>query len=377
MGKRQSAVEALGLMNRAFWEGRRVFLTGHTGFKGSWLSLMLYELGAHVYGYALSPATEPALFSMAAVDQCIVASNIADIRDAEALKAAIGKARAEIVMHMAAQPLVRESYADPLTTYATNVMGTANLFEAVRAVHFVRAVVVVTTDKVYENQDWIWGYRETDRLGGVDPYSSSKACTEIVTSAYRQSFFNPKDYARHGVAIATARAGNVIGGGDYASDRLVPDVFRAFASKQPILIRNPRATRPWQHVLDPLRGYLMLAKALLKYGPDVSPAINFGPTSSDALPVENIVKLLIGNWQHAPGWASQPGDHPHEAHALKLDIALAADQLGWQPQLAVNEALRLCCDWHRGVNAGTPPRNMTLNQIKAYLAETQPFHGRD
>jgi CDP-glucose 4,6-dehydratase len=367
-------MEALGLMNHRFWQGRRVFLTGHTGFKGSWLSLMLHELGARVYGYALAPATKPALFSMASVDACMDLSTIADIRDADALKVAMFKAQPEIVMHMAAQPLVRESYVDPLSTYAVNVMGTANLLEAIRRVDAVRAVLVVTTDKVYENQDWIWGYRESDRLGGFDPYSSSKACAEIVTSAYRQSFFHPKDYSRHGVAIATARAGNVIGGGDYASDRLVPDVFRAFASKTPILIRNPKATRPWQHVLEPLRGYLMLAKALVERGPDVAPALNFGPHVNDALPVSDIVEMLVSNWEPAAGWSSQPGEHPHEALALRLDIALAANQLGWQPQLGIKKALELCCNWQRSINQGGHPRDVTLAQIRAYLGEQNPSH---
>jgi CDP-glucose 4,6-dehydratase len=372
MGKRQSALETLGLMNETFWNGRRVFLTGSTGFKGSWLSLMLHELGARVYGYALAPTTKPALFSMAALNECIELSTIADIRDADALKVAIGKARPEVVIHMAAQPLVRESYADPLSTYSTNVMGTANLLEAVRRVDAVQAVLVVTTDKVYENQGWVWGYRETDPLGGFDPYSSSKACTEIVTSAYRQSFFHPHDYSRHGVAIASARAGNVIGGGDYASDRLVPDIFRAFAANAPILIRNPKATRPWQHVLEPLRGYLMLAKALVERGPDVAPAINFGPQISDAVPVSEIVEMLVSNWQHAAGWSSQPGEHPHEAHALRLDIALACNQLNWLPQLRIKDALDLCCDWQRNINGGMHARDVTLAQIRAYLGEQMP-----
>ncbi len=363
-------------MNNTFWQGRRVFLTGHTGFKGSWLSLMLHELDARVFGYALGPATNPSLFSMAAVDACIDLSTIADIRNADALKVAMDKARPEIVMHMAAQPLVRESYADPLSTYAVNVMGTANLLEAIRGVDAVRAVLVVTTDKVYENKDWYWGYRESDRLGGFDPYSSSKACAEIVTAAYRQSFFHPKDYGRHGVALATARAGNVIGGGDYASDRLVPDVFRAFASKTPILIRNPKATRPWQHVLEPLRGYLMLAKALVERGPDVTSAFNFGPHVNDALPVSEIVEMLVSNWQHVAGWSSQPGEHPYEAHALRLDIALAANELGWQPQLGIKEALELCCDWQRSISKGAHPRDVTLAQIRAYLGEHKTSHNR-
>jgi CDP-glucose 4,6-dehydratase len=376
MGKRQRPLEALGLMSHTFWEGRRVFLTGHTGFKGSWLSLMLHELGARVFGYALAPATKPALFSMAAIDKCVDSSTIADIRDPVALKVAMGKAQPEIVIHMAAQPLVRESYADPLSTYAVNVMGTANLLDATRGVGTVRAVLVVTTDKVYENKDWIWVYRESDRLGGFDPYSSSKACAEIVTAAYRQSFFHPRDYGRHGVALATARAGNVIGGGDYASDRLVPDVFRAFASKTPILIRNPKATRPWQHVLEPLRGYLMLAKALVEQGPDVTSAINFGPHVNDALPVSDIVEMLVSTWQHVAGWSSQPGEHPHEAQALRLDIALAAEQLGWQPQLGIKEALELCCDWQRSINKGRHPRDVTLAQIRAYLGEHKPYQHR-
>jgi CDP-glucose 4,6-dehydratase len=360
-------MEALGQIDRSFWRDRRVFLTGHTGFKGSWLSLMLHQLGATVAGFSLAPNRHQALFTMASVEDFLNQSVYADIRDLCALRLAIRSARPEIVVHMAAQPLVRDSYADPLTTYSTNVIGTANLLEVVRAEDSVRAVVVVTTDKVYSNQDWGWGYRESDRLGGFDPYSSSKACAELVTAAYRQSFFNPRDYGRHGVALSTARAGNVIGGGDFAHDRLVPDVFRAFAASQPVLIRNPDALRPWQHVLEPLRGYLMLAQALIERGPTVADAINFGPLSSDALPVEKIVQMLTENWDHRDGWYRQPGEHAHETKVLKLDISLAAEILGWRPLFCIEEALSMCCDWQREVDAGNHPKEATQSQIKAYL----------
>jgi CDP-glucose 4,6-dehydratase len=376
VGTRSSPLEGLGTvindqLDKTFWADRSVFLTGHTGFKGSWLSLLLSELGTVVHGYALAPASEPALFTMAKIEDCLATSTIGDIRDYKALNASLKSVSPEVVIHMAAQPLVRQSYLDPLTTFSTNVMGTVNLLEAARNVSSIKAIVIVTTDKVYENQNSVWGYRESDKLGGFDPYSSSKACTEIATTAYRQSFFNHDKYEQHGVAIATARAGNVIGGGDFSTDRLVPDIFRAFAAKQPILIRNPRAVRPWQHVLEPLRGYLVLAKALYEQGANIHPSVNFGPKVCDALTVEEIVRMLVGDWQHAPGWEIQPGEHPYESHALTLDITLASDQLGWHPQIGIEHALAYCCDWQRSICAGTHPRDVTLSQISSYLGKVR------
>ena len=258
-------MEGVAKLNRNFWRGRRVFLTGHTGFKGAWLSLWLTDMGALVTGYALEPPTDPSLFCLTGLERrmCSVRG---DVRDAAALRTALLEAQPEVIFHLAAQPLVRESYQDPAGTYAINVMGTVNLLEAVRAAGCVRAVVNVTTDKCYENREWVWGYRENEPLGGYDPYSSSKACSELVTAAYRNSFFSPAEYAHHGVAIATARAGNVIGGGDWAADRLVPEILRAFLTGRPAVLRNPCSIRPWQHVLEPLKGYLLLAEKLVAHG---------------------------------------------------------------------------------------------------------------
>ena len=343
-----------------FWRGKRVFLTGHTGFKGGWLSLWLRRLGAELHGYALAPAGEHNLFDAARVADGM-GSTIADVRDLAALKSALGAFRPEIVIHLAAQPLVRQSYADPVETYATNVMGTVHLLEAVRATPGVRAVVNVTTDKCYENREWPWGYREDEAMGGHDPYSSSKGCAELVSSAYRRSFFQ-----QGGPALATARAGNVIGGGDWATDRLVPDILRAFERGEPVVIRNPQATRPWQHVLEPLSGYLVLAQRLHAEGAAFAEGWNFGPCDEDARPVRWIVEQLAERWGQGARWQLDGGAHPHEAHFLKLDISKARARLGWEPIWRLGTSLRLIVDWHQAWRAGQDPRALCLAEIDQY-----------
>jgi CDP-glucose 4,6-dehydratase len=355
-------------MNPSFWSGKKVFLTGHTGFKGSWLSLWLQQLGAEVTGYALPPPTNPSLFDVAHVAQGMK-SILGDIRDGVMLANAMREAAPEIVIHMAAQPLVRRSYVDPTETYSTNVMGTVHLLEAVRQTQSVRAVVNVTTDKCYENKEWVWGYRENEPMGGFDPYSSSKGCAELVTAAYRNSFFNAQNYSEHQVALATARAGNVIGGGDWAENRLIPDILAAFENNQPVVIRNPHATRPWQHVLEPLCGYLTLAEKLYTGGATFAEAFNFGPQSDDAQPVEWIVRQLSSKWIGGGSWKIDAGDHPHEANYLKLDISKAGQRLNWQPGIRLDQALSLIVDWARERQAGSDMRSFTQSQILAYQAQ--------
>ena len=352
-------------MKPEFWRGKRVFLTGHTGFKGSWLSLWLQSLGAQVAGYALPAPTNPSLFDIARVADGMD-SVIADIRDLATLQQAMQSAQPEIVIHMAAQPLVRESYRNPVDTYATNVMGTVNLLEAVRHTPGVKAVVNITTDKCYENREWVWGYRENEPMGGYDPYSNSKGCAELVSAAYRSSFFNSKDYSRHGVAIATVRAGNVIGGGDWAQDRLIPDILAAFEAGSPVHIRNPHAIRPWQHVLEPLRGYLTLAERLFEQGADYAEAWNFGPRDEDAKPVGWIVEQLASLWGTGASWQIDAGDHPHEAHYLKLDISKVRSLLDWHPALNLQQALELIVAWTQARLGGQDMRQQTLAQIQAY-----------
>ncbi|MCX6993111.1 MAG: CDP-glucose 4,6-dehydratase [Kiritimatiellaeota bacterium] len=358
-----------------FYRGKRVLVTGHTGFKGAWLSLWLHMLGARVTGYALAPPTDPNLSDLCGIDK-LVTSVIADIRDPASLARALQSATPEIIIHMAAQPLVRESYKNPVETYAINVMGTVNLLDAVRACKGVKAVVNVTTDKCYENRERLTGYRENESLGGYDPYSSSKACSEIVTAAYRTSFFNPEEFDCHGVALATARAGNVIGGGDWAIDRLVPDCFRALLKGEKIVIRNPLAVRPWQHVLEPLSGYLRLAQKLVEQGPRFASAWNFGPNDDDARPVQWIVDKLCALWGNAPAFAvdqNEPretrGKHPHEAHYLKLDCSKARTELGWQPKWNLEKALRETVEWTKAYQANKDVRAVCLRQIKEYSEE--------
>ena len=354
-------------MKPDFWHGRRVFLTGHTGFKGSWLSLWLQQLGANVTGYALDTPTTPSLFDLAHVSKGMHSVN-GDVRDLLELLRTMQTAQPEIVIHMAAQSLVRLSYEAPVQTYATNVMGTVHLLEAVRQTPGVRAVVNVTTDKCYENKEWAWGYRENEPMGGFDPYSNSKGCSELVSAAYRSSFFNPSHHAQHGVALATARAGNVIGGGDWAKDRLIPDILAAFEVGKQVRIRNPHATRPWQHVLEPLRGYLTLAERLYMDGPAFAESWNFGPNSNDTKPVEWIVRQMAQRWGTGASWQVDAGDHPHEANYLKLDISKASQRLGWQPALRLDDALSLIVDWTRARQAGANMRAVTQGQIAIYQA---------
>lgn len=340
-----------------FWRGRRVFLTGHTGFKGSWLSIWLARLGATVHGFAFDPPTTPSLYKEARVDE-LIHSTIGDIRDLEAVRRAMEAAKPEIVIHMAAQPLVRLSYREPVETFATNVMGTVHVLEASRHVG-ARAVVNVTTDKCYENREWVWGYREDEPMGGFDPYSSSKGCAELVTSAYRRSFAD-------GPLIASARAGNVIGGGDWAEDRLVPDILRAFERRQPVVIRNPNSIRPWQHVLEPLSGYLLLAERLICEGPAYAEAWNFGPADSDARPVEWIVDRLAERWGDGATWAHDNQMHPHEAGYLKLDISKAGAKLGWNPRWSLPTALDHIVDWHQAWKRGEDVQQLCLSHIASF-----------
>lgn len=364
----QRAVEGLA-MNPEFWQGKTVLLTGHTGFKGSWLSLWLQSLGANVIGYALAAPTNPSLFEVAEVESGMI-SVIGDIRDLNNLQTVFAEYQPEIVIHMAAQPLVRYSYINPVETYSTNVMGTVNLLEAVRQCASVKAVVNITTDKCYENQEWAWSYRENEPMGGYDPYSNSKGCAELVSAAYRSSFFNSDTYAQHGVALATVRAGNVIGGGDWAQDRLIPDMVNAFEQGQFVHIRNPHAIRPWQHVLEPLRGYLTLAEKLYQHGSSYAEAWNFGPNDEDAKPVLWIVEQMANLWGQTGRWRIDVSEHPHEAHYLKLDISKARSRLDWHPRLRLNDALQLIIDWSKQRQTGVNVRQLTLTQIHDYQSLT-------
>lgn len=352
-------------MNREFWRGKRVFLTGHTGFKGGWLSLWLSDMGAKVHGYALSPPTEPNLFTDANLQAYFARSTIADIRDLTALLQAMHLCNPDIVLHMAAQPLVRHSYVVPIETYAVNVMGTVNLLEAVRQIPSVKAVVNVTTDKCYENREWAWPYREYEAMGGFDPYSSSKACSELVTSAYRRSYLDAV-----GKHLASARAGNVIGGGDWSAGRLVPDFLRALDSGQPINVRSPQASRPWQHVLEPLAGYLMLAESLFNEGQEFAEAWNFGPEESDSKSVRWIVEYLCGHVPDA-AWQCDSSPHPYEANMLKLDSSKAKSQLGWRPRWNLQTALDMTLAWHNAWKQGLDMSTISVQQIHDYEAAGQ------
>jgi CDP-glucose 4,6-dehydratase len=355
-------------MIRQFYPNRRVFLTGHTGFKGAWLCLWLHALGAKVTGYALPPPTEPSLYRLAGVEE-LVTSVSEDVRDLESLKKAMSKATPEIVIHMAAQAIVRDSYDDPVATFSTNIMGTVNLLEAVRHTPGVKAVVVVTTDKCYENREWAWGYRENEPLGGHDPYSSSKASAELVSAAYRRSFFNKEGENHQNTitvpSLATARAGNVIGGGDWAKDRLIPDCIRALDAGEKILIRNPSAVRPWQHVLEPLVGYLVLAERLATEGSPFAEAWNFGPPDDEARPVRWIVDRMT---EQIPGfgWIQDSAQHPHEAHYLKLDSSKARARLGWRPRWPLETALDKTVEWYEALRRGDRMRDVTFGQIADY-----------
>lgn len=356
-------------MNTAFWRGRRVLVTGHTGFKGGWLSLWLSAMGAEVHGYALPPPTKPSLFEVSGIEALLASNTFADIRDYSCLFDTIRRARPEIILHLAAQPLVRYSYAHPAETYAVNVMGVVNLLEAVRANGGIQAVVNVTTDKCYENHEWPWGYRENEAMGGHDPYSSSKACSELVTAAYRNSFLDGQ-----GVALASARAGNVIGGGDWAADRLLPDFLRAIDSGDTLHIRSPQAIRPWQHVLEPLSGYLTLAECLCQDASKYAEAWNFGPADDDARSVGWIVEYLA---TCIPGmqWKIDEMPQPHEAHYLKLDSSKARSELAWAPRWHLPEALRRTLDWHHAWRQGKSMRDVSLCQIDDYVATGQGDEG--
>ena len=351
-------------MNTEFWRGRRVFLTGHTGFKGSWLSIWLQNMGAELTGFALPPSTDPSLFELASVASGMT-SIFGDVRSLDAVSRAMLEAQPEIVIHMAAQPLVRASYEDPVQTYSTNVMGTVNTLEAARHTPSVRAILNVTTDKCYENKEWHWGYRESDSLGGYDPYSSSKACSELISAAYRSSFFNVNDQHLSPV-LATARAGNVIGGGDWSLDRLIPDILAAFSRGCPVSIRNPGAIRPWQHVLEPLRGYLMLAEKLILEGKGYAEAWNFGPDESDARPVSWIVEKMSDHWGIELAWDHEIGRNPHEAAYLKLDVSKARARLNWYPKIDLNTAIGLVVDWTKSFEKTGNAREVSLAQIAWY-----------
>jgi CDP-glucose 4,6-dehydratase len=349
---------------RSGWAGRRVFLTGHTGFKGGWLALWLARLGAEVRGYSLDPYTTPNLFDVARIGSRVEDIR-GDIRDGAALDRAMTEFAPEVVFHLAAQPLVRLSYEEPLLTYETNVIGTARVLDAVRRTPSVRAVVVVTTDKCYENREWLWGYRESDPLGGYDPYSSSKACAEMVSAAFRQSYFP----AGCRVGIATARAGNVIGGGDWSMDRLIPDLVRGFLACEPVTIRRPNAIRPWQHVLEPLHGYLTLAERLLSDdAARYATAYNFGPADDDARSVEWVVSRMVEMWGDGARWVRDAEPGVHEARYLKLDASRARAELGWAPRLRLADALDWLVAWYRAHAAGADMQAFTLGQIASYEA---------
>ncbi|MCP1480176.1 MULTISPECIES: CDP-glucose 4,6-dehydratase [Pseudomonas] len=356
-------MEAVGL-SAQFWRGKRVLLTGHTGFKGSWLSLWLHSLGAEVSGFSLDPATEPSLFELARVAEGINDQR-GDLRDLGALLELIAETQPEIVLHLAAQPLVREGYRDPLGTYSSNVMGTLNLLEAIRQVGGVRACVLVTTDKVYANQEWLWPYRENEALGGHDPYSSSKACCELLAQSYAASFFPAERHAEHGLALATARAGNVLGGGDFAPERLIPDVLKAWSADEPVTLRYPQAVRPWQHALEPLAGYLQLAAGLYEQGPRFAGAWNFGPSEADMCSVGEVVELLAARWPAAPGLRIEPSEL-HEAGLLRLDSSRARQLLAWQPRWSLQQCLAQTLDWHLAWQRGDDMRAVTLDQLNLY-----------
>ncbi len=349
------------MLNRSFWRGKKIFLTGHTGFKGSWLSLWLSALGADVTGYSLDPPTQPNLFVQAQVAD-VVHSIYGDIRDFQALKSAIDRSRPEVVIHMAAQSVVRRGYDDPIETYSSNVMGTVHLLEAVRQSDQPCVIVNITSDKCYENREWLWGYRENEAMGGRDPYSNSKGCAELVTAAYRESYFHPAS----GVALGSARAGNVVGGGDWTANQLVPDLIRAFLAGQPCEIRNPAAIRPWQFVLEPLRGYLMLAERLAEDPRRFADGWNFGPASADTRPVSWIANELAASWGGHAAWRQEAGSHPHESMLLRLDATKAEVGLGWIPRLPLKQALEWTVEWYQLVQQGGDLGAITRTQIDRY-----------
>ena len=352
-----------------FWQNKRVFLTGHTGFKGSWLCLLLSSFGARLAGYALDPPTQPNLFSLARVGE-FVDSTVGDIRDLNALTESMRCFEPEFVIHMAAQTVVLRSYEDPVETYSTNVLGTVNTLEAVRRLRRPCRVIIVTTDKCYENKEWVWGYRESDVLGGHDPYSNSKACAELVGQSYRDSFFPPSRFEEHSVGIASARAGNVIGGGDWTPRELIPDAVTAFLRAQPVVLRHPDAVRPWQHVLDCLSGYLSLAEALAADARTYSGEWNFGPDEAEARSVSGVVESLASHWGVERPWVSDPASHPHEDQQLTLDATKAARYLGWRCRLAIDDAVEWVARWYSDYHGGKDARDLCSEQIGQYVRLT-------
>ncbi len=354
------------VVNQSFWNGKRIFLTGHTGFKGGWLSIWLQSLGAIVTGFSLEPPTDPNLFTEADVSRNMD-SIIGDVRNYDALKTAMGRAQPQIVIHMAAQPLVRVSYARPIETFTTNLLGTIHLMESVRAISSIEAVLIVTSDKCYKDIGSLHANSEDDPLGGADPYSSSKSCAELAVAAYRSSFFEVKDQGLN-ISIATVRAGNVVGGGDWASDRLVPDAIRAFGKSEALSIRNPHAIRPWQHVLDPLSGYLKLAEALCKNGSEFSGAWNFGPSSSANYRVETIVEKMSDLWGGSPEWVLDTKLNNPETDFLGLNSYKARARLGWRARCDINQALSLTIDWHKAHARKEPMREIMINQIEEFIS---------
>jgi len=351
-----------------FYKNRKVLITGHTGFKGSWLSIILHWLGADVYGYALKPHTTPSLYELANISQ-LVSSTIGDIRNYNLLLKTLKEVQPDIIIHMAAQPLVRESYKNPRETYEINVMGTVNLLDAARYVGSVKAILNVTTDKCYENEEWHWGYRENEPMGGYDPYSNSKGCSELVTSSFRSSFFNPKEYKNHGVALASARAGNVIGGGDWADDRLIPDFIRAIMRGEKVKIRSPYAIRPWQHVLDPLSAYLALCEKLYTAGPAFAEGWNFGADDNNAKNVEWIIHKICELWGNGAAYELDSTPQPHEASYLKLDCSKAKALLGWYPRSNIETTLQMIVDWTKAYQSNNDMRQVSLCQIEIFFAE--------
>ena len=350
------------VLNKSFWKNRKVLITGHTGFKGSWLSLWLQNMGAQVIGVSLEPPTSPSLYNQAKVSECMISLR-ADIRDLDKMNAIFHEYKPEIVFHLAAQPLVRYSYNEPVETYQTNVMGTLHILEAIRNIDTVRSAVMITTDKCYENREWEWGYRESDPMGGHDPYSSSKGCAELLIDSYRKSFFEKNG----STAIASVRAGNVIGGGDWAEDRLIPDIIRAVESDEDVHIRNPNAIRPWQHVLEPLSGYIELAEKLFESKQEFADAWNFGPEDKDVKPVQWIVEKIINIWGNDAAWSVDNGEHPHEANYLKLDCSKAHTKLNWWPKWSLDVALEKIIEWHKAEQNNSDMKQFTLEQIESYM----------
>jgi CDP-glucose 4,6-dehydratase len=360
---KKCAMEGLEIrkVDHSFWNGKKVFVTGHTGFKGSWLCIWLNQMGSTVKGYSLEPQTNPSLYELANIGN-VVESEIGDIRNLEHLSKSMIDFDPDILIHMAAQPLVRLSYIEPVETYTINVIGTVNVLEAARKCKNLKSIVSVTTDKCYENKEWFWGYRENEAMGGYDPYSSSKGCAELVTSAYRNSFFNENESA----SIASARAGNVIGGGDWATDRLIPDVLRAFNNSETVTIRNPLATRPWQHVLEPLSGYLMLAENLFINGKDFEGAWNFGPKDEDCKNVQWILDKMVHLWKGRATWSLDNNPQPHEARFLKLDCSKANTLLKWEPIWPIESVLGLIYEWNSAYISNQDLYNRCVEEINLY-----------